>query len=281
MNAFHQTAARRIARGAMQQPDVQCRAGRFECVGVIDFRVVRIQLKAGSMVRPTAQQRIDQHVKVFTVIIARVDRITAMAIHERTEVRFPDAVDVEHIGAVFEVADPQGVRLIASPTAANLLLGDSQFQSRGSGLLEMPVECRFGQCLLEFVLEELIDGFFAAARLVLLQFDRPVDHRLAFPAILARLATVATSLPQQRIETTVAILLPLSVEGGSARLLALSVREKMLGFGQFAQKVSGLFRRNLSAEEWLEQRTPENGPLFVTIRSIRHAASPWHTFSIV
>jgi hypothetical protein len=55
----------------------------------------------------------------------------------------------------------------------------------------------------------------------------------------------------------------------------------MLRFGQFAQKASRLFRRNLSAEEWLEQRTPENGPLFVAIRSIRHAASPWHTFLIV
>jgi hypothetical protein len=100
-------------------------------------------------------------------------------------------------------------------------------------------------------------------------------------AILARLAAVATSLPQQRLETTVAILLPFSVEGGSARPLALSVREKMLRFGQFAQKVSGLLGRNFSAEEWLEQRTPENGPLFVTIRSIRHAVSPWHTFLIV
>jgi len=144
----------------MQQPDVQCRAGRFEGVGVIDFCVVHIQLKAGSMVPPTTQQRIGQHVKVFTVIIARVDRITAMAIHERTEVRFPDAVDVEHIGTVFEVADPQGVRLIARPTAANLLCGDSQFQSRGSGLLEMPVECCLGQRFSEFVLQELIDGFF-------------------------------------------------------------------------------------------------------------------------
>jgi hypothetical protein len=55
----------------------------------------------------------------------------------------------------------------------------------------------------------------------------------------------------------------------------------MLRFGQFAQKVSGLLGRNLSAEEWLEQRTPENGPLFVTIRSIRHVESPWHTFLIV
>jgi hypothetical protein len=61
----------------------------------------------------------------------------------------------------------------------------------------------------------------------------------------------------------------------------LAVREKTLGFCQFAQKVSGLFRRNLAGEEWLEQRTPENGPLFVTIRSIRHAASPLHTFSIM
>jgi hypothetical protein len=61
----------------------------------------------------------------------------------------------------------------------------------------------------------------------------------------------------------------------------LAVREKTLGFGQFAQKVSGLLRRNLSAEERLEQRTPENGPLFVTIRSIRHAESPLHTFSVM
>ena len=82
----------------------------------------------------------------------------------------------------------------------------------------MPVERRFGQRFLEFVSEELIDRFLAAARLVLLQFDRPIDHRLAFPAILARLAAVATPLPQQRIETTVAILLPFSVEGGSAGL---------------------------------------------------------------
>ena len=129
--------------------------------------------------------------------------------------------------------------------------------------------------------KELIDRFFTSTRLVLFQFDRPVNHRLAFGAILARLAAVAAPLPQQRLETTVAILLPLSIEGGPARFLALSVREKMLGFGQFAQKVGGLLRRNLSAEQWPEQRTPENGPLFVTIRSIRHAASPWHTFSTV
>ena len=175
-----------------------------------------------------------------------------MAIHERAEVGFPNAVNVEYIGAVFEVADPEGVRLIASPAAADLLSGHTQLQTRGSGLLEMPVESRFGELLLEFVLKELIDGFFAATRLVLLQFDRPVNHRLAFPAILARLAAVATSLPQQRLETTVAILLPLSIEGGSARLLALSVRKEMLGFGQFAQKVSRLFRRNLSDEQWLQ-----------------------------
>ena len=105
--------------------------------------------------------------------------------------------------------------------------------------------------------------------------------RVEYVYFRSRLAAVATSLSQQGVETPIAILLPLSVEGGSARLLALSVREKMLGFGQFAQKVSGLFRRNLSAEEGPEQRTPENGPLFVTIRSIGHAASPWHTFSIV
>jgi len=99
--------------------------------------------------------------------------------------------------------------------------------------------------------------------------------------LLARLATVATSLPQQRIETTVAILLPLSVERGSAGLLELAVREKALGFRQLAQKVSGLLRRNLSAEEWLEQRTPENGPLFVAIRSTGHPTSPFHTFFIM
>jgi hypothetical protein len=204
-----------------------------------------------------------------------------MAIHERTKVRFPDAVNVEYIRAIFKVADPQGIRLIAGPTAANLLFGDTQFQTRSSRLFEMPVERRFGERFSEFILEELIDGFFAAARLVLLQVDGSVNHRLSLPAILARLATIATPLPQQRIETTVAKMLPFSVEGGSAGPLALPIREKLLGFGQFAQKVSGLFRRNLSAEEWLEQRTPENGPLFVTIRSIRHAASPWHMISIM
>ena len=74
---------------------------------------------------------------------------------------------------------------------------------------------------------------------------------------------------------------PTHIAIGTEKGLDLPVREKMLGFSQFAQKLSGLLGRNLSAEEWLEQRTPKNGPLFVTIRSIRHAASPWHTFSIV
>ena len=126
------------------------------------------------------------------------------------------------------------------------------------------------------MLQELVDRFVTTKRLVLFQLHGPVDHRLLY---FAWLAAVAPPLAKQCLEASHAIQLPLPPQGGAAGLSALAIGEKVLGIGQGAQKLPSLLRRNLVANQRLQQRTPENGPLLVAIGPVRHGAdSPFRTF---
>ena len=49
------------------------------------------------------------------------------------------------------------VGLFAGPAAADLGRGDSQFQTRGPGLLQVAIQRGLGDALAELLLQELVD----------------------------------------------------------------------------------------------------------------------------
>jgi hypothetical protein len=54
---------------------------------------------------PSPQQRIDEHIEVFTKVIPALDDVPAVTVNEHRQMRFSDPVAVEHVRSVFEVAD--------------------------------------------------------------------------------------------------------------------------------------------------------------------------------
>ena len=166
--AFDQPPRRRVARRPVQQLDVQGQTGGLQGVGVVDFGVVHVQFATGPAGRPSAQQGVDQDVQRLPVIIPPGRHITAVTVDERRQVRADRPVLVQHVGTFLEVADPQLVGLLASPAAADLGCREAQFQTRGAGLLQVPVQGGLGELLAELCLEELVDRLVGTQRLVLL-----------------------------------------------------------------------------------------------------------------
>ncbi len=260
--AFDQSARRRIAHAAVDQSDVQRAAGRLEGMGMVDLGVIQVQLVAGPVNAPGPQQRVFEDIQVFAKIIAGLGHVAAVAVDEGREVGGHRLIPLQHAGPVLEIAQPQGVGEVPRPTPPNLLPAHTQFQPRGPGPLQMPIEGRFGDCGVELGLQELVDGHVRPAGLLLFQFDRLGDHGRRG---LAGLAAVLTPLAEEPLETAVAVLLPLPPHRGPRRAAPLAVGEEMLGGGQLVQKGTGLFRRNLSVEQRPQQRTPENSPLFLPV----------------
>ncbi len=95
-----QAARRRVARRPMQQLDVQLRAGQLQRVGVIDLGVVDIEFAAGAMMRPGAEQRVDQDVEVLAEVVSGFHDIAAVAVDPGGETRLarhvPDAARAVH-----------------------------------------------------------------------------------------------------------------------------------------------------------------------------------------
>jgi hypothetical protein len=89
----------------------------------------------------------------------------------------------------------------------------------------MTVERRFRESDFVLVLEELVDRFIAATRLVLLQGHGPIDHRWIY---LSWLAAIVAPLAEQSLETSFAILLPLPPQRSAAGLSPLAIGEEVL-----------------------------------------------------
>ena len=153
--------------------------------------------------------------------------------------------------------------MVPRPAAANLPLANAQFQPRGPGPLQMAIERRFGDRRLELGFQELVDGdvrsgsgcsFFSSTALAIIA---GVALR-GWPRSLRRLRNRASKPPSRycfHFRHNVA---------RDGRRRCPSGKTCSLG-GQFVQKATGLLRRNLSVEQGTQQRTPENGPMFLAI----------------
>ena len=142
--AFDQSAGRRIAYAAVEQADVQGKAGRLQGMSVVNLGIVQVQLTAGPMNRPSPQQGVDEDVQVFAEVVAGLDHVAAVAVDEGRQMRGHRPIAAQHIGPVLEIAQPQGVGMVPRPTATDLPLTDAQLQPRGPGPLQVAIEGRFG-----------------------------------------------------------------------------------------------------------------------------------------
>ena len=158
--AFNQSAGRRIAHTTVKQADIQREAGRLQGVGVINLGVVQVQLAAGPVNSPGPQQRIKEDVQVFPQVVAGLDHVAAVAVDEGREMRGQRLALHQHAGPILEIAQPQGVRLVPCPAAAELLLADAQLQPCGPGPFQVPIEGRFGNRRLELGLRNWLIGTF-------------------------------------------------------------------------------------------------------------------------
>ena len=104
--AFDQSAGRWVARRPVQELDVQFRAGQRQGLGMVDLGVVDVQLAAGTVLAPRAEQRIDQDVEVLADVIACSDDVAAVAVDPSREMGLDHLAVVNDTRPVLEIADP-------------------------------------------------------------------------------------------------------------------------------------------------------------------------------
>ncbi len=167
-----------------------------------------------------------------------------MAVDERRKVRLEDlAVVPDDIRAILEVADPERMRRIASPSASHFLPCDAQLHSRRPGLFQMAVECRFWNGPLVQDLEELVDHPIRAIRLIFLEFDRFVDD---LSGNLSRFAPIVAAAAVEALKTSLLILVPFAPERRERRLVPFPIGQSNFLFAQLAQKATDFGLGNLA-----------------------------------
>ena len=235
--AFDQPARRRIARGPVQEFDVQRITGGLQGVGVVDLGIVQVQFAAGSVGRPGPQQRIDEDVQRLPEVVPRRDDVAAVTVDESRQVRANRLAFVEHVGAFLEITQPKFVGLLAGPAAADLDPGDPQFQPRGPGLLQVAIQRGLGDLLAELQLQELVDRLVGTEGLFRLQFDGPLED---LRRVLARLAAIAAPLASQGLEAPLLKGPPLAPQRADRDFPTLAVRKHVLSRGDFAQAAQSI-----------------------------------------
>ena len=111
---------------------------------------------------------------------------------------------VHHRRAVLEVADPQGAGLVPRPAAADDFLGDAQLPPRGPLLPQVPVEGGTRKLTPELPLQDAIDRFVGAERLLLLQDHGAVQQVAVLFPRLAPVASVAGDTVPARLRLSAA-----------------------------------------------------------------------------
>ena len=101
---------------------------------------------------------------------------------------------MKHLRSFGEIADPQGIGLLARPTATDHRLRIGQLLPRHAGLAEVAVHGRLGNGAAELASQDGVNGARTAARLLAFELDGPVEHR---PPVLADAAAVVAPFPLQ------------------------------------------------------------------------------------
>ena len=249
-----------IPDGTVEEQDVEGVAGALERAGVVDLGVVDVELARGAVGGPAPEKAVDEDVEVLAVVVAGLDDVAAVAVDEGAEVRGDDVVLEEDVGAILEIADPEGVRVVPGPAAAHRLLRDAELEARGPRFLEVPEQGRVGQDDSALGPEELVDGLLGATGLVALQLDGPLDD---FQGMGPRRSPIGAGLPGEGLESSLTVEDQFPPEGGEGGLLADPVGKEALLLGDLLQESRGLFLGDLSEDHGLEERAPEKGPVFV------------------
>jgi len=172
------------------------------------------------------------------------------------------AVGVEHTRSFRKVAHPQCIAMVASPAATDLLLSSAQLATRGSGLAQIPVHRRFGDRATELPLQEFVDHVRRSSRLLLLQFDRALEHGLAF---LPHPAAVGAWPPAQSGNLLLAESAHLAPQRRQRDPLAAAIGQRDFLLAQVLEKPGALSWLNFLQQDRGQQRTPKDGPIIIGI----------------
>ena len=192
---FNQAPCRRIARRPVQQFNVQMGAGQPQAARMVDFRVVDVQLPAGTLSPPGAKQGVDEDVQVFAEVETALGDIATVAIDPDRQVRLDRAACVDHCRAFGKVPHPQGVALVPCPATADLYFLDAQLSARHSLLAEVAIHGRRGNRTAELLGQEFVDRAWRTARLLAFQFHSAGDHLVPLLAGRAWILAAATTQP--------------------------------------------------------------------------------------
>ena len=189
-----------------------------------------------------------------------------MAVDPGAEVRWYDLAFVKDVRALFEVPDPQGVGPIPRPASPYRLTRDAELDPCCTGVLQEPIQCRFGQRRAVPRSQELVNRFIGTLRLVPFQVDGLVDDLLF---VGPRTAAVGAALAGQAIEARSAVLPQLAPQRGQRRILAHTVGEQMFSLCDLIEEALRVRRIDVPEEHGLKQRAPEDRP-FLVLTSHHH-----------
>ncbi|MFV1967856.1 MAG: hypothetical protein ACC628_20690 [Pirellulaceae bacterium] len=168
---------------------------------------------------------------------------------------------MDHGRAFREVADPQGVAVVASPATADLLrFADPQLLPCHSLLTEVTIHGRRGNRAAELLGQELVDREWRAVRLFTFQFDGAGDHRLPF---FARLSSILAATTSQSGDLLLAISLYLPPQRGIGDPFPPTVGQRYFLPAQLLEVPSALPCGDFVQQDRTEQRTPEHGPVII------------------
>ena len=200
---------------------------------MVDLGVIDIDFARHTVTGPGPQQGIDEDVEVLAKVIAAFDHIATVTIDPDRKMGLDHLVVVEDTRTMRKVADPECVAMVARPAAADLFVAHAQLATRGSGPPQMPVHRRLGNRASELLFQELVDHVRRSARLLLLQFDGPLQHGLT---LLAWLAAIAPLLPPQSGNLLLAEAAHLAAERRQRDPLAAAIGQRHFLLAQVFQK---------------------------------------------